>query len=138
MKARASFLVTMLTTLAACASPPPQASPPQAPPPQAEAPPQAETPPQAEAARPPWTQTIEVNNLCVTGVHVYIGDVPNGTTGDHLVLRGGGTSHFPRTPDGTLVIWIEDERGYGLVKVHVSRKMSHVEIGTSCQTLHAS
>ncbi len=129
MKGRASFLVSvfpMLMTVAACASShPPPAQPAQ------------EAPADERAVTPPPSKSIEVKNLCADGVHVYIGDVPNGTTGDHLVLRGGGTSHFPRRPDGTLVIWIEDERGYGLVKVHVSRRMSRVEIGTSCQTLHA-
>ncbi|WP_394830847.1 hypothetical protein LVJ94_30490 [Pendulispora rubella] len=87
--------------------------------------------------RPPPTKDVEVKNLCQTGVPVYLGETPNGTTGDHIVLRGGGTSHFPRRPDGTFTIWIEDERGYGLAKVHVSRRMSHVEIGASCKTLHA-
>ncbi|HWL87497.1 MAG TPA: hypothetical protein VNO21_16950, partial [Polyangiaceae bacterium] len=50
--------------------------------------------------RPPPSKAVEVKNLCATGVPVYIGDVPNGTTGDHVVLRGGGTSHFPREADG--------------------------------------
>ena len=80
---------------------------------------------------------MEVKNLCLTGVPVYLGDTPNGTTGDHMVLRGGGTSHLPRQPDGTLTVWIEDDRGYGLAKVHVTKRMSHVEIGASCKTLHA-
>ncbi|WP_394827559.1 hypothetical protein [Pendulispora albinea] len=88
-------------------------------------------------ARPPPTKDVEVKNLCPNGVAVYIGDVPNGTTGDHLMLRGGGTSHFPRRPDGTFTIWLEDERGYGLAKVHVKKTMSRVEIGASCRTLSA-
>jgi len=54
-----------------------------------------------------------------------------------MVLRGGGTSHFPRGADGGFTIWIEDERGYGLAKVHVTRRMNQVEIGSSCSTLHA-
>lgn len=87
--------------------------------------------------RPPPTKDVEVKNLCLAGVPVYLGEEPNGTTGAHIVLRGGGTSHFPRRADGTFTIWIEDERGYGLAKVHVSRRMSHVEIGASCKTLHA-
>jgi hypothetical protein len=99
--------------------------------------PAAEQRQQEFLARPPPSKSVEVKNLCETGVRVYIGETPNGVTGDHLVLRGGGTSHFPRRDDGTFTLWLEDEKGFGLAKVHVTKRMSKIEIGLSCKTLHA-
>jgi hypothetical protein len=81
--------------------------------------------------------SVEVVNGCANAVHVYFGETPNGTTGSHNELRGGSTSHIARGPDGTLTVWIEDEKGFGLAHVKVTRRMSKAEIGASCGTLHA-
>jgi hypothetical protein len=85
----------------------------------------------------PVSPSIELVNACATSVPIYLGETPNGTTGSHVELRGGGTSHLARSPDGTLTVWIEDDKGFGLAHVKVTRRMSKVEVGASCRTLHA-
>ena len=85
----------------------------------------------------PVSPSVEVVNGCTNSIHVYFGETPNGTTGSHNELRGGSTSHVARGADGTLTVWIEDDKGFGLAHVKVTRRMSKVEIGASCGTLHA-
>ncbi|MDB4995254.1 MAG: uncharacterized protein JWM74_2686 [Myxococcaceae bacterium] len=95
------------------------------------------TRPQGDGPAKPVSPSVEVINTCATAVHAYVGETPNGTTGSHMELRGGGTSHLARDPDGTLTFWIEDDKGFGLAHVKVTRRMRKVEIGASCGTLHA-
>ena len=100
--------------------------------------PPAETGPRGDLYRPPPSPTVEIHNACADAVPVYFGEQPNGSGGgDFVTLRGSGTSHVERREHGELTVWIVDDKGFGLAHVKVSRKMSKVEIGPSCRTLHA-
>jgi hypothetical protein len=123
---RTIALVVLLGLVSACGSS-------EAPPPKAE----GETHPQGEGPRKPVSPSVELVNTCAKSVPIYLGETPNGTTGSHVELRGGGTSHLARDPDGTLTVWIEDDKGFGLAHVKVTKRMRKVEIGASCGTLHA-
>lgn len=80
---------------------------------------------------------VEVVNACARGVPVYFGEEPNGTTGSHATLRGGSTSHLARNEHGELVLWIVDDKGFGHAHVRATKRMRRIEIGASCETLHA-
>jgi hypothetical protein len=116
----ASYLVIL--ALVGCASRPPPADP---------------DAPHGAAHREPISSPVDVHTECPTGSPIYLGETPNGVTGTFLTLRGGSTSHLARDAEGNLTVWLVDDKGFGLAHVRVTRKMKRVEIGRSCQTLHA-
>lgn len=88
--------------------------------------------------RPPPPKNVDVENLCTESVRIFVGEDPNGSAGERMDLTGGGKSQIQRRADGsTFTLWLQDERGAGLAKVNVTKRMSRVEIGVSCRTLHA-
>ncbi len=87
--------------------------------------------------RHPVSPNVEVVNSCAQGVPIYLGEEPNGTTGTHVTLRGGSTSHLSRDEHGDLILWIVDDKGFGKAHVRATKRMRKIEIGASCDTLHA-
>jgi hypothetical protein len=128
--------MTAAETGCGCGSSPPPA--PAAPPPSRPATateiapdPEPEEPAQPSRPRPP----IDIKNDCGDVVGLFYGDPPK--DGPTVRVAAGGTEKGPRNPDGSLVIWIVDEKGFGLANVHVTKRMKRVEIGRSCRTLYA-
>ena len=42
------------------------------------------------------------------------------------------------TPDGSVVVWVVDDKGEGLASVHVTRRMKHVRINADCARIDAN
>ena len=125
--------------LAACgSSPPPASSLPaspssSAPADVASAAPRAPDPePSAHHGRP-----LDVNNACSAEVHLYYGEQPGDGKGQSATVPPGATVPVPRGPDGTVVVWVVDEKGFGLASVHVTRGIRHVYFDSSCKRIEA-
>jgi hypothetical protein len=118
----------MLLALPACASAPPP--PPVAPDP---APAPAEVP--VAPARP--ARPLDLTNNCGHEVYLYYGDQPGDGKGERGKVAPGGVIAVPRNPDGAVVVWVVDEKGFGLASVHVTHRMSHVRIDSACARIDA-
>jgi hypothetical protein len=70
-------------------------------------------------------------------MQVYYGDQPGDGEGKGATVPGGATVPLTRNADGTLVVWVTDEKGTGLASVHVTRHMRHVKIDAACGRIDA-
>jgi hypothetical protein len=70
-------------------------------------------------------------------MHLYFGDHPGDGNGQAAVVATGATIPVPRGPDGTVVVWVVDDKGFGLASVHVTRHMRHVRIDAACMKIDA-
>lgn len=130
---RVLLLFAIGVLAAACASPP------NAPPPVVAAtiePAQTDPEPAPGPGRTKAPRPLEIRNDCHEPVIVLYGNVL-GASSPHAVIPGETSSNATRDPDGTLTVWIVDDKDAGLATVQVSRRMRKVEIGKSCRTLYA-
>jgi hypothetical protein len=121
--------------LIACASPPP----PEAPAPPASAPPAASTSSAGatEEAPPVYRRPLELTSSCPHEVHLYYGEQPGDGKGQSATVATGASIPVPRGPDGAVVVWVVDDKGFGLASVHVTKFMRHVRFDASCSKLEA-
>ncbi|HEX3345787.1 MAG TPA: hypothetical protein VHS09_14485 [Polyangiaceae bacterium] len=124
--------------LAACASAsPPPSTPPAEPGPAAT----ASTAPASVAATDdapgPRTRPLDLTSACPRDVHLYFGDHPGDGQGQPGVVAAGATIAVPRAPDGTQVVWVVDDKGFGLGNVHITKHMRHIRIDAACMKLDA-
>lgn len=126
--------------LAACASTPPPA--PAAPTPPADGATQpaasssalpADAPPTAAQQRP-----LDLASFCPHDLRLYYGQNPSDGTGTNATIQTGAVLPVPRQPDGTVVIWVVDQKGQGLASVNVTRRMKHVRINADCSRIDAN
>jgi hypothetical protein len=137
MLPRAASLACLV--LAACESPaPPAPSAPAAP--SVSAPETATTPgaPTAEAPTREQQRPLDLASFCPHDLRLYYGDQPGDGLGTNVTIATGATLQVPRKPDGSVVIWVVDEKGNGLASVHVSRRMKHVRINADCSRIDAN
>jgi hypothetical protein len=143
-----SRLTTILSSIAyfasllACASTPtpttraPEAtSPPTASsdaPPASSAATPADSAPSAASQRP-----LDLTNNCPHDMHIYYGEQPGDGKGQASTITAGGVVPVPRTADGSVVVWVTDEKGGGLADVHVTKRMRHVRIDATCMKIDA-
>jgi hypothetical protein len=104
-------------------SPPASASTPAAP---------ADTAP----ARPP--RPLDLTNSCAKAMRLYYGENPGDGAGQFATVDPGATIPVPRGPDGAVVVWVVTDKGLGLATVHVTKRMKHVAIDTSCMKIDAN
>ncbi len=131
------WLLVFVTVALGCASAPPKPLPPSPPPAFAPAEPLGSELPDAGAAAPAKPpRPLEIRSECHEPVSVFYGKTPGGP-GTRAVIEGEATVSATRDADGTLTVWITDEKGDGLASVQVSRRMRRVDIGGSCRTLYA-
>jgi len=125
--------------LFACASaPPPSAAPPTdtgAPATAASA--TASTVAAADDAPVPRSRPLDLTNACPHDVHLYFGDQPGDGKGQPGVVATGATIPVPRGADGTMVVWVVDDKGFGLGSVHITKHMRHIRIDTACMKIDA-
>lgn len=122
----------------ACASPPPPAAAPAQPAPSSDTPPVASSAaPAAEEPPAHHYRPLDLANACPHDVHLYYGDQPGDGKGQSVTVATGATVPVPRGPDGTLVVWVVDDKGFGLASVHVTRAMRHVRFDAACMKLEA-
>jgi hypothetical protein len=94
---------------------------------------------QAPADEPPAQhfRPVDLTSACPHEVHLYYGEQPGDGKGQSATVATGTTIPVPRGPDGTVVVWIVDEKGFGLASVHVTRAMRHVRFDAACSKLEA-
>jgi hypothetical protein len=129
-------ILTFLGLLStACASSPTPAEAPAQPAPSSEPPASASS----AADEPPahHYRPLDLTNACSKDVHLYYGDQPGDGKGQSVTVATGATVPVPRGPDGTLVVWVVDDKGLGLASVHVTRAMRHVRFDAACMKLEA-
>ncbi len=130
----------MTVALAACGAPPPAAAPPAVAgtatgdmPPATSA--SSSAAPAADALPP--QRPLDLASSCPSDVHLYFGDQPGDGKGQAAVVRTGSTLPVPRGSDGTVVVWVTDDKGAGLASVHVTKHMRHIRIDASCSKIDA-
>jgi hypothetical protein len=133
------LLPVLVAALAACAS----ASPPPAAPPADPGPPASASPTPASAAsaadEPPagHTRPLDLTSACPHDMHLYFGDHPGDGQGQPGIVASGATIPVPRAADGTQVVWVVDDKGFGLASVHITKHMRHIRIDAACTKLDA-
>lgn len=125
--------------LAACASasPPPAAPPADTSSPASASPPPASTTPAADVAPAAPTRPLDLTSACPHDMHLYFGDHPGDGQGQPGVVATGATIPVPRAADGTQVVWVVDDKGFGLANVHITKHMRHIRIDAACTKLDA-
>jgi hypothetical protein len=135
---RTALVLLATLNLAACGSPPPPVAPAPAAPVDATAAAPAEAASSAApAADPPHQRSLDLASSCPNDVHLYFGEQPGDGKGTAAVLHTGTTMPVPRGSDGTVVVWVTDDKGAGLASVHVTKHMRHVRIDATCSKIDA-
>lgn len=80
---------------------------------------------------------FSIHSSCWDVVTVAFGSDPGAATAGRRTLAPGGSIEGPRGESGEQTVWLLDAAGAPLVKVHVTRGMSQVDVGKSCRTLDA-
>jgi hypothetical protein len=93
----------------------------------------ADAPPTREQQRP-----LDLVSFCPHDLRLYYGDQPGDGLGTNATIATGAELQVPRKPDGSVVIWVVDEKGQGLASVHVTRRMKHVRINADCSRIDAN
>jgi hypothetical protein len=135
----ASLACVACIALASCESPAPPA--PVAPAAPSQSPPEAaasSTAPAAEAPTREQQRPLDLASFCPHDLRLYYGDQPGDGLGTNATIATGATLEVPRKPDGSVVIWVVDDKGQGLASVHVTRRMKHVRINADCSRIDAS
>lgn len=132
-----SLAPLLVMLLAGCGSSPPPA-PSTAPAPAVA----SDTSPPAAASSAPTPDTppqrpLDLANACPHDMQVYYGDQPGDGKGKAATVTAGATVPLTRNADGTLVVWVTDDKGAGLASVHVTRHMRHVKIDATCSRIDA-
>lgn len=91
----------------------------------------------AAAPAAPVPTTVELHSDCSKTVSVFYGDKPKFGSGTKSSVSSNSTSSASRKADGTLTIWIIDEKENGLSSVHVEPSTKRVEIDKSCKQITA-
>jgi hypothetical protein len=91
----------------------------------------------AAAPAAPVPTTVELHSDCSKSVSVFYGEKPKFGSGTKSSVSSNSTSSAPRKGDGTLTIWIIDEKENGLASVHVEPSTKRVEIDKSCKQITA-
>jgi hypothetical protein len=89
------------------------------------------------ADAPPPQRPLDLASSCPNDVHLYFGDQPGDGKGQAVTVHTGTTTPVPRGADGTVVVWVTDDKGAGLASVHVTRHMRHVRIDATCSKIDA-
>jgi hypothetical protein len=125
--------------LAACESPAPPApaapSVPSASAPEATA---SSAAPAAEAPTREQQRPLDLASFCPHDLRLYYGEQPNDGKGTNVKIAMGDNLQVPRNPDGSVVVWVVDEKGNGLASVHVTKRMKHVRINADCARIDAN
>jgi hypothetical protein len=80
---------------------------------------------------------LDLVNSCPHDVKLYYGEQPGDGKGEAATVATGATVAVPRGPDGAVVVWVVDDKGFGLASVHVTRRMRHVKIDAACGRIDA-
>ena len=70
-------------------------------------------------------------------MRLYFGEHPGDGNGQPGVVAAGATIPVPRAADGTQVVWVVDDKGFGLGNVHITKHMRHIRIDAACTKIDA-
>ena len=70
-------------------------------------------------------------------MRLYYGDHPGDGKGESATATTGAMLQVPRKPDGTQVVWVVDDKGFGLASVNITKHMRHIRIDTACMKIDA-
>jgi hypothetical protein len=87
-------------------------------------------------ARPP--RPLDLTNSCTKAMRLYYGENPGDGAGQFATVDPGATIPVPRGPDGAVVVWVVTDKGLGLATVHVTKRMKHIAIDTTCMKIDAN
>ncbi len=90
----------------------------------------ATTPAKSAASVP---TTVEVHSDCAKTVEVFYGDKPKFGSGTKSSVSSNSTSSQGRNADGTLTIWIIDDKENGLASAKVTATTKRVTIDSTCK-----
>jgi hypothetical protein len=83
-------------------------------------------------------RALDLTNECPREMHVAFGEqVPVEGKTQVTAIASGAVMQVPRNPDGSVVVWVTNEKGGGLASVHVTKRMRHVRIEPSCLQIEA-
>ncbi len=94
--------------------------------------------PAAPAAAPaPVSTSVDVHSDCAKTVSVFYGEKPKFGSGTKSSISSNSTSSASRKADGTLTIWIIDDKENGISSVKVEPTTKRVDIDKSCKQISA-
>jgi hypothetical protein len=88
-------------------------------------------------APPVHERPLELTNACPKEMHLYYGEHPGDGHGQGATVPAGATTPIPRGSDGTVMVWVVDDKGFGLASVQVTRRMRHVRVKADCMGIEA-
>ena len=101
--------------------------------------PEAKGPEAAKAPenKPSVPTTVEIRSECSKTVSVFYGDKPKFGSGKKSSVSGNSTSTEGRKSDGTLTVWLIDDKENGIASASVGPETKKVVIGSSCTSISA-
>ena len=102
-----------------------------APPPSASA--SGEQPEEHRRHRKPFS----IHSSCPDIATLVFGEDAKATGAGRRTIASNSSIDGPRDPEGKQTVWLLDDKGEPLVKVHITRGMKTLEVGRSCRTLDA-
>ena len=90
-----------------------------------------------EAAKASVPTTVEIHSDCPKTVSVFYGEKPKFGSGKKSSVSSNSTSSEGRGADGTLTVWIIDEKENGVANVKVTPETKRVTISASCRDISA-
>lgn len=88
-------------------------------------------------AGPRKRKPFDIHSACGDIVTVVFAEDPKASGAGRRTIAPSSSIDAPRDDKGNQTVWLLDDKGEPLVKVHVTRGMKHVEVGRSCRTLDA-
>jgi len=91
----------------------------------------------APESKPSVPTTVEIRSECSKTVSVFYGEKPKFGSGKKSTVSGNSTSSEGRKADGTLTVWIIDDKENGIASASVGPDTKKVVIGSSCTSISA-
>ncbi|HEY8087344.1 MAG TPA: hypothetical protein VIF09_05855 [Polyangiaceae bacterium] len=82
-------------------------------------------------------RSLDLTSVCSHDLHLWFGAHPGDGHGEAAVVATGATIPVPRQADGTNVVWVVDEKGFGLASVNITKNMRHIRIDAACMKIDA-
>lgn len=90
-----------------------------------------------DPAPPKKRKPFEIHSSCGDIVTVVFAEDPKAADAGRRTIAPSSAIEGPRDSNGNQTVWLLDDKGAPLVRVHVTRGMKSVEVGRSCRTLDA-
>jgi hypothetical protein len=82
-------------------------------------------------------RSLDLTSVCSRDLHLWFGAHPGDGHGEAAVVATGATIPVPRQADGTNVVWVLDDKGFGLASVNITKNMRHIRIDAACMKIDA-